>query len=96
MSRRRVDQVSDEQECAHANESCQADGEQKPDEFDLLGLRWRLRIVHLPELRFTADNTARHCDGEKAVRSLASVPLLDLSVARGFGPRGSIGAWGDP
>jgi len=41
-----------------------------------LVLRWRLRIVHLPELHFAAGNAARHCDGEKAVRSLASVPCL--------------------
>jgi hypothetical protein len=35
---RRADQVSDDNECAHANESRQADRKQKPDKFNLLGV----------------------------------------------------------
>jgi hypothetical protein len=34
---RRSDQVSDDHERAHANESCHADGEQKPDKLNSLG-----------------------------------------------------------
>ena len=96
MSRRRVDQVSDEQECAHANESCQADGEQKPDEFNLLGAE--VEAAHRSPARtaFCSRQYSPTLRWGEGGQELGLGPVLDLSVARGFGPRGSIGPWGDP
>jgi hypothetical protein len=35
---RQAHQVTERQERAHSNENCHADGEQNPDEFNLLGI----------------------------------------------------------
>jgi hypothetical protein len=46
---RRANQVSDRQERAHANENCHADGEHKPDKFNLLGVEAKAAHCSLPE-----------------------------------------------
>ena len=71
---RQADQVSDRQERAHGNESRRADGEQNSNKLDLLDIEVEDPHVGLPDSRLRSMKTARQCVGEKAVKSLASVP----------------------
>jgi hypothetical protein len=74
-------QVLDDNECAEPNESRQADREQNPDKFRLLGVE--VRHAHRSST-FAAGNTARQCDGEKAAgRRMVGGPALDFCPALG-------------
>ena len=55
---RRADQVSEDHECAHANESRQADGEQKPDKFNLLGAE--VKAPHCSSAQTAAFALGKH------------------------------------
>ena len=63
---RQAEKVSDGHECAYANESRQADGEEYPQKLDLLG--FEVDDPHCSSARqlLVSGNTARHCGGEKA------------------------------
>ena len=73
---RQADQVSDGHECAYANESRQADGEEYPQKLDLLG--FEIDDPHCSSARqLLCPATQRDIAVErKAVSSLASAPWL--------------------
>ena len=75
-------QISDDQECAYANESCQADGEQKPKKFNLFGAE--VKAAHCLSARQLRLRPAiqRDIAMERRRPSRGFGPALDLFVAR--------------
>ena len=80
-----ADQVSDDNECAERDESRQADREQNPDKFNLLGVE--VKDAHCSstrQLRLRPVIQRDICDGEKAAwRRMVGGPALDFCPALG-------------